>query len=85
APTGRFKYDLNSSEEVANPNFQLGTGSTDFLLNAIYTVRYNQWGLNTDLTYKINTKNSNQYQYGNKLTTALTAFYTKDVGKGNTL
>ncbi|MDI9866458.1 hypothetical protein QM480_19105 [Flectobacillus sp. DC10W] len=85
APTGKFKYDQNSVEEVANPNFQLGTGSTDFLVNAIYTVRYDQWGLNTDITYKINTENSNQYRYGNKLTTALTAFYAKGFGQGNTL
>ncbi|MCY7351019.1 MAG: hypothetical protein LH606_10160 [Cytophagaceae bacterium] len=37
-PTGQFRYEADGSE-VANPNFQLGTGSTDALFNIIYTLR----------------------------------------------
>ena len=31
-PTGKFKFDENNPLQVANANFQLGTGSTDFIL-----------------------------------------------------
>ncbi|MFC0181773.1 hypothetical protein [Pseudarcicella hirudinis] len=79
-PTGRYLYDPASTAEVDNPNFQLGTGSTDFILNAIYTIRYRNWGLNTDLTYKINTENSNNYRFGNRVTTSASAFYTYKTG-----
>src|SRR5690554_4646258 len=33
-PTGKFSFDENDPLQVANANFQLGTGSTDFILNA---------------------------------------------------
>lgn len=80
-PLGRYRYDASSAAEVDNPNFQLGTGSTDFLLNAIYTLRYQSWGINADASYKINTSNSNQYRFGNRFSTAWSVFYTKQIGK----
>ncbi len=56
APTGKFRY-VDDGTEVANANFQLGTGSVDFMLNAIYNVRPQQVGrANLDATYKINTQ-----------------------------
>jgi hypothetical protein len=79
-PTGRYHYDPLSTAEVDNPNFQLGTGSTDFLLNIIYTVRYKELGINTDITYKINTTNSNQYRFGNRFTVSSSLFWSKVLG-----
>ncbi|AQG79807.1 hypothetical protein [Spirosoma montaniterrae] len=79
-PTGRYRYDANSNAEVANPNFQLGTGSVDYLFTAIHTVRYKQWGLNTDLSYRLAGTNSNGYRFGNRLTGSLSAFYLSSVG-----
>ncbi len=78
-PTGKYKYE-ETGNEGANPNFQLGTGSVDFILNAIYTIRYLNWGINADLTYKINTKNSNNYRFANRINSSLTAFYTAKIG-----
>jgi hypothetical protein len=80
-PTGKYKYDPYNDQEVGNPNFQLGTGSMDFMMNLIYTLSYKNWGLNADLTYKLNTQNSNQYQFGNKLNTNLLVFYSKKSDK----
>ena len=80
-PTGRYKYNLYNDQEVGNPNFQLGTGSVDFMINSIYTITHKNWGLNTDITYKINTKNSNQYHFGNKFTGNLLLFYSKKSDK----
>ena len=68
-PTGMFKIDPTSLIESANR--QLGTGSVDFLLTAMYTLQVAKWGLSSSLTYKINQAASG-FQYGNRL--AATAF-----------
>jgi len=75
APTGKFRY-VEDGTEVANANFQLGTGSVDFMLNAIYNVRYNKWGANLDATYKINTQNTNQYRFANRMSGSISVFRT---------
>lgn len=80
-PTGRYKYDENSLSEVANPNFQLGTGSTDWMLNAIYTARYKKWGANADVSYRLTSTNPDGYRFGNRLNTSLSAFYLTESGK----
>ncbi|MFN3850776.1 MAG: hypothetical protein ACK4NY_15190 [Spirosomataceae bacterium] len=78
-PTGRYKFE-ETGEEGANANFQLGTGSVDFVLNAIYTLRYHNWGLNFDASHKINTANSSRYRFANRTNGSLTAFYTAKLG-----
>lgn len=63
-PVGNFKkLDEN---KVLNPNIQTGTGSYDFLLDAIYTVRFNKWGLNNSAFYRVNTTNSDNFKFGNR-------------------
>ena len=38
--TGAFNLDVNNPDaSVADVNAELGTGSTDFLLNAVYNLR----------------------------------------------
>jgi hypothetical protein len=64
-PTGHFTKELEGEE--LNPNIQLGTGSLDFVANAMYTIRYDKIGLNTNLTYKYNNANSNAFRFGDKL------------------
>jgi hypothetical protein len=72
-PTGQFRKIEDGL--TVNQNFQLGTGSTDILLNLIHTMRYKKLGFNTEFTYNINTTNRDQYRFGNTSRTALTAFY----------
>jgi hypothetical protein len=79
-PTGRFRYDENNLSEVANPNFQLGTGSTDWIGNLIYTARYKNWGLNADVSYRVTTTNPNGYRFGNRLNTSASLFYLTSLG-----
>jgi len=75
-PTGTFHLDVNDpNTTVADINAQIGTGSTDFLLNAMHNIRINQFGVSTSLTYKINTANRSDYKYGNKLTATSIAYY----------
>ena len=78
-PTGRFRYNQTEVSEVNNPNFQLGTGSVDVLLSALYSMRIGSWGWNTDLTYKVNSTNVQEYRFGNRLTANSLIFYTKEL------
>ncbi len=66
-PTGKYTFDKNDRESVANENFQLGSGSTDLLFNTLYSLRKGKWGLNTTLSYKLNTVNSQNYRFGNRV------------------
>lgn len=79
-PTGKYQFQ-DSPDQVANPNFQLGTGSVDFMINTIYTVRYKKIGLNSDITYKINSDNQQRYHFGNKLSGTASFVFVQQVKK----
>ncbi len=74
-PTGRYEPSEKKENEETPNNFQLGTASTDFTLNAMYDVRLMDAGINTNISYKINTANRYDYRYGNKFTANLLAYY----------
>jgi hypothetical protein len=81
-PTGTFKLDVDDpNTTIADINAQIGTGSTDFLLNAMHNVRINQFGINTSVNYKLNTKNRSDYKYGNKFTATSIAYYRIRLGR----
>jgi hypothetical protein len=77
-PTGKFR--IADNQEVVNPNFQAGTGSLDFLLQASYTARLNNFGMQIDGIYKINTTNPDEYKFGNQLTGSANFFYLQALG-----
>jgi hypothetical protein len=80
-PTGKFKFDENNPLQVANANFQLGTGSTDFILNAFYTLNKGDWGLATNVSRKFNTTNSQDYKFGNQLFGTVDLYRSFRIGK----
>ena len=77
-PTGDF--DAMQSGLTINQNFQLGTGSVDFLFNVIYTLRFRNAGINTEFTYNHNTRNRDEYRFGNTTRSGLTAFFIPKTG-----
>lgn len=77
-PTGKF--ELEDKGKIINRNFQMGTGSLDFLLSAMHTVRYRKVGLNTETGYKINTRNTNHYLFGNQFHVSSRFFYWQNIG-----
>lgn len=78
-PTGR--HSLTTTEgELLHPNLQPGTGSTDFMVTAAYTLRRGKWGFSADALGRLNTINkSRDYQMGNRLSGSVKAFYWKNV------
>ena len=76
-PTGDFLQEDNGT--LVNPNFQLGTGSTDFVLNTVYTVRYQNYGINLGATRQFNTENPEAYRFGNQWNTSAQLFYWRQM------
>lgn len=76
-PTGSSDLAYNGS--IVNRNFQLGTGSVDFLANAMYTLRYQKAGFNAETGYKLNTSNKDDYHFGNQFHASGQFFYWQNV------
>lgn len=82
-PLGKFKFNVDDPLQVANANFQLGTGSTDFILNAFYTINKGDWGLATNVSRKFNTTNSQGYKFGNQLFGTVDLYRSFRIGKAS--
>jgi hypothetical protein len=78
APTGKYEKNKNN---MYNTSVQLGSGSVDFLANAMYTYRYKKWILNTRLGYKLNTANSETFKFGDKIDAGVSGAYLYSKGK----
>jgi hypothetical protein len=74
-PTGKFAIDPNDPDVAAIANTQLGSGSTDLLLNGMYNISFNKLGINTTVNYKINSENIEGYKFGDKLTAGTFLYY----------
>ncbi len=57
----------------------MGTGSVDVLLNAAYTIRWNDFGVNSSAQYKLNTVNADAFRFGNRFNLNSFAFYRAKV------
>ncbi|WP_457269442.1 transporter [Pedobacter sp. UYEF25] len=84
-PTGKYEPSERFLESESPNNFQLGTASTDFTLNAAYDVRLMDFGANVNVNYKVNTSNKYNYRYGDKFTTNALLYYKIRLAKIITL
>jgi hypothetical protein len=80
-PTGKFKYNENNLADVANANFQAGSGTTDLIINAFYTINKGDWGLATNISRKFNSTNADQYRFGNQLYGTVDLYRSFKLGK----
>jgi len=77
--TGKYHFDESNESHVGNSNFQAGTGSTDYLLNSFYSLRYRKIGFSTGFSYKMNTENKRGYRFGNRMLNVTQVKYVKDI------
>ncbi|MEM4326476.1 MAG: hypothetical protein QXU40_04175 [Candidatus Pacearchaeota archaeon] len=75
-PTGKH---LNTVvyNDLLLPGFQIGSASWDFPINFLYTIKRKSLGMNTEMTYQVNTKNRYSYKFGNRFSSAVRFFYWK--------
>lgn len=74
-PSGNYNPTEKDQPASVQNSFQLGTGSVDFSMNLMHDIRIMDWGLNTNLAYKVNTRNKYDYLYGNKFTANFIGYY----------
>jgi hypothetical protein len=79
-PTGRHNL-TNAEGETLLANLQPGSGSTDFMLSATYTLRRGAWGLTADVLGRLNTANKQDYQFGHRASGSAKVFYWKNIRK----
>jgi len=79
--TGQYNPADKSASGQNTNLFQLGTGSYDFNISAMYDIRLQDAGININSAYKINTANRHDYQYGNKFNFNTQAYYKFRVKK----
>jgi hypothetical protein len=79
-PTGHFGTK-DSDGQILHENLQPGSGSTDFMLSATYTLRRAAWGISTDILGRLNTTNKSGYHFGNRISGAAKVFYVKTFRK----
>ncbi len=84
-PLGKFRYEKGNQMQVANANFQLGTGSTDYIGSLLYNLRYNEWGVNVDAQFRLPGENSEAYRFGPRTSFVTTVFYAYGRGHKITL
>lgn len=78
--SGKYNpVDKSNSNQNANL-FQLGTGSTDLNLYAMYDIRLQDIGFNINSSYKINTANKYDYSYGNKFSLSTQLYHKFRIG-----
>ncbi len=67
-PTGANQVNTNAADfNIGDFNSQAGTGSVDYLINLTDNFSWNRSGLITNVAYRINTANKQEYQFGNRI------------------
>jgi hypothetical protein len=81
-PTGKFA--ANPDDIIPDANNQPGSGSVDLVLNGMYTFHINDWGINSNLSYKINNE-AKSFKFGNRFSSSAFAFHTFNYGSKATI
>jgi len=67
--------------EELDPHMQAGTGSFNYLFLVEYMTRINNIGLNTNISYKLNTTNKNGFRFANRFNANATIFLLLNLSK----
>jgi hypothetical protein len=76
-PTGASRVDVTQSDvNMGDYNSLPGTGSVDYLLNVTHNLLWNDRGIVTNATYRVNTANAQNYRFGNRIYVSSSFFQT---------
>lgn len=76
-PTGANQVDPSNPDfNIGDFNSQAGTGSFDYIVNATHNVMWNKSGIVTNLAYRVNTSNHQDYRFGNRAYASASFYYT---------
>jgi hypothetical protein len=76
-PTGLNQVNTNDPEfNIGDFNSQAGTGSLDYIVNATHNFMWNNNGIVTNVAYRINTANAQDYKFGNRTYVNSVYYYT---------
>jgi hypothetical protein len=98
-PTGSFNKQSVKSYETKvtgntilgqpltelDPHLQPGTGSLNYLFLIEHLVKYNIIGWNTNLSYKINSANKNEFKFANRFNVNSSLFLMATINKNITI
>jgi hypothetical protein len=80
-PTGLSTVNVsNLSFTVGDFSATPGTGSTDYIINAMHNLMTGNNGLVTNVAYRVNTVNLQQFQYGNRIYLSTAYFHSYAAG-----
>ena len=76
APSSSAKGNVvfGAPYEELDPHMQAGTGSWDFIFTMEAQIRYKKVGLASNLSYQVNSENSNQFRFANRFNLNSNAF-----------
>ena len=81
-PTGANSVDTSNPDfNIGDFNSQAGTGSVDYILNLTHNLAWNKSGIVTNVAYRFNTANKQDYRFGNRSYINLAYYYTLTAGE----
>ena len=71
-------YNANQKDDIPD-NFNTGSGSVDFQLQLNYNLSFRDFGLSTSMSRQMNTRNKDDYKFGNQLALSSVLFWQQMV------
>jgi hypothetical protein len=78
-PLGRI--DKTYENGLPNLDLQPGSGSLDFISSITYLFKVKNFGVNSNVNFKFNGFNKDNYKYGNTLNSTINIFWQTSMGK----
>lgn len=66
---------LGSPIMELDPHIQTGTGSIDYIFLMEYLLKFNSFGINSNISYRINNENPNHFRFANRINVNGYLFY----------
>jgi len=77
-PLGRYNGD--QADHIPD-NFNTGSGSTDFQFRLNYNLSFKAFGLSTSVSHQMNTRNKEDYKFGDQYAASSVVFWQKGIGE----